>query len=104
MNRWRSPTAEKIYSGQESLDARSAGISKSAVHVVSASDLQWADIIFAMEQKHLSFLASRFPGEMRHKESHVLDIPDEYRFMDAELITEISTAVDSILLRPRNGR
>jgi len=59
--------------------------------------LKWADIILVMEQKHKQRLAAEYPGEMRFKELHVLDIPDDYKFMDPELIDEIVAAVDPIL-------
>ncbi|MDG2131693.1 MAG: hypothetical protein P8K08_27105 [Fuerstiella sp.] len=50
-----------------------------------------------METKHKQRLMAEYPGEMRFKELHVLDIPDNYRFMDPELIDEIVAAVDAIL-------
>ena len=39
----------------------------------------------------------RWHCEMRYKELHVLDIPDKYKFMDAELIDEIYASVEPIL-------
>ncbi|MEM7782630.1 MAG: protein tyrosine phosphatase [Planctomycetota bacterium] len=59
--------------------------------------LKWADIVLVMEQKHKQRLISQFPGEMRFKKVYVLDIPDDYQFMDAELIKEIIASVDPIL-------
>ena len=50
-----------------------------------------------MEQKHANRLRGDFPGEMRYAELHVLDIPDEYQFMDPELVAEIAAAVDPLL-------
>jgi len=50
-----------------------------------------------MEQKHKQRIATQFPGEMRYKTTHVLDIPDEYQFMDPDLIEEIQSSVDSVL-------
>jgi len=51
-----------------------------------------------MEYKHKSQLKSRFPGELQILTVHVLDIPDEYRFMDPELVTCIRESVDSLLI------
>ncbi len=99
MNQWRSPTGEKIYSDKALVNARSCGTNKSARKKVSADDLKWTDIVFVMEEKHKQRLVADFPGEMRFKELHVLDIPDNYRFMDPELIDEIVAAVDPILAR-----
>ena len=47
--------------------------------------------------EHKRRLLAEYPGEMRFKPLHVLDIPDNYRFMDTELIDEIRTAVEPIL-------
>ncbi len=103
MNRWRSPTAEKIYRKKPLMNVRSAGTSKQAVRTVTASDIRWADVVFAMEQTHLARLNSWFPGEMRYRETHVLDIPDDYKYMDPELIAEIVRSVDAILYAPPDG-
>ena len=76
---------------------RSRGTAAKAVKVVTASDVKWADIVFAMEHKHLQRLVSQFPDEMKGTEAHVLDIPDDYQFMAPDLIAEIQSAVDPIL-------
>lgn len=103
MNQWRSPTAEKIYSDKPLVIARSRGTSDKATKTVRGIDLQWADIVLVMEHKHCERLLSDFPGEMRYKEIHVLDIPDNYRYMDPELIAEIEAAVEPILTRKENA-
>ena len=97
MNRWRSPTAEKIYADKPLVLTRSCGTSKKARKTVTSDDLQWADIVLAMEQKHKQQLLAQYPTEMQFKEVHVLNIPDDYQFMDPELVSEITAAVDSIL-------
>ncbi len=97
MNQWRSSTAEKIYADKALVITRSRGSSTNARQTVNADDLKWADIVLVMEHKHKQRLVSDYPGEMRFKELHVLDILDNYRFMDPELIAEITAAVDPIL-------
>ena len=99
MNQWRSPTAEKIYSDKALINVRSAGTNKNARTRVSSNDLKWADIVFVMEVKHKQRLRAEFPGEMKFKEIHVLDIPDEYNYMDTELVKEIEQSVDPIVGR-----
>ena len=84
MNKWRSPTAEKVYAKHELINTRSRGTSKKARRTISAEDIKWADIIFAMERKHQQQLQSRFPGEIAFAEIRVLDVPDDYKFMDPE--------------------
>ena len=97
MNKWRSPTAEKVYAKHELINTRSRGTSQKARRTISADDLKWADVVFAMEGKHQQQLQSRFPGEMAYTDIHVLDIPDEYQFMDSELVQCIEDAVGELL-------
>ncbi|KZN30704.1 hypothetical protein N474_13185 [Pseudoalteromonas luteoviolacea CPMOR-2] len=49
-------------------------------------DIQWADIVFVMEEKHKCRLKSQFTRFTVHKDIRVLDIPDDYQFMDQVLI------------------
>ena len=46
-----------------------------------------------MEEKHKSRVRSEYPRASKYLRIEVLDIPDEYRFMDADLIRELKTAV-----------
>ena len=97
-NQWRSPTAEKVWSKHPDITVRSAGTSPRARKTVSAKDIQWADTIFAMEQKHKDRLKATFPQLMNHKTTYVLDIPDEYQFMDKELVETLKYSVGTYLL------
>jgi predicted protein tyrosine phosphatase len=92
-NQWRSPTAEQIWRRHPDFNVRSAGTSPRARKTVSAADIQWADVIFVMEQKHKNRLKAAFPRLLSHKPLHALDIPDEYQYMDPELIEELESRV-----------
>lgn len=96
-NQWRSPTAAKVWSKHPAISVRSAGTSPKARKTVSAKDIQWADTMFAMEQKHKERLKAEFPRLMSHKTIYVLDIPDEYQFMEPELVEILKTSVGSYL-------
>jgi predicted protein tyrosine phosphatase len=96
-NQWRSPTAEQVWRKHPRVQARSAGTSANARHTVSVDDLQWADVIFAMEEKHKSRLMAEYRRVIGDKPVHVLDIPDEYRYMDPLLVQQIETSVAAIL-------
>ncbi|WP_026968525.1 low molecular weight protein tyrosine phosphatase family protein [Algoriphagus terrigena] len=96
-NIWRSPTAEAIYKGKHGLEVRSAGTEPSAKIKVNRKLLEWADLIFAMEKRHKQRLLEKFPEDMIGKTIVVLDIPDEYRFMDEELVESIQTSVSPYL-------
>ena len=96
-NQWRSPTAETIWRKHPGLSVRSAGTSPSARHTVTEQDIHWADKILVMEEKHQSRLKAAFGRMLQNKEIYVLDIPDDYKYMDPELIEQLSSSVASIL-------
>ncbi|MEM7184267.1 MAG: phosphotyrosine protein phosphatase [Spirochaetota bacterium] len=85
-NQWRSPTGEKVWRKEFGLQTRSAGTSPNAKKTISISDLQWADVIFVMEKKHKNRIQASFSQTIQYKELVVLDIPDEYKYMDPELV------------------
>ncbi|MEZ5017244.1 MAG: hypothetical protein R2800_09350 [Flavipsychrobacter sp.] len=96
-NKWRSPTGETIYNHVEGITARSAGTEAAARTRVNEKLLQWADLICVMEQHHKKRLQQDFSTLLQSKEVLVLDIPDEYQYMDEELIAMIRTSVDAYL-------
>ena len=96
-NQWRSPTAEQLWRKHPTINARSAGTSPNARHKVSIEDISWASIIFVMEEKHKSRLVAEFTRLLENKPIHVLDIPDEYKYMDPELIEMLEQSVNGIL-------
>lgn len=59
--------------------------------------LIWADLIFVMEKKHKQRIQEKFPQDSEGKKIVVLDIPDEYKFMDEELIDEIKAKVNEYI-------
>jgi predicted protein tyrosine phosphatase len=76
---------------------KSAGTEPSAVIKVSAKHIIWADLIFTMEKRHKQRLIERFPVETRSTNIIILDIADEYQYMDEELVGMIRTSVDPYL-------
>ena len=92
-NRWRSPTAEALCKNHPRFDARSAGTETGARIKVTACHLGWADMIFCMERKHADRLRARFPEELADKPLITLRIPDDYAFMQPELITCLEAAL-----------
>jgi len=96
-NQWRSPTAEKVYSIDPRVHARSAGTSPKARHTVNAKDITWAELIFVMEYKHKDRLKADYSKLLQYKKVIVLDIPDEYQYMDEELVELIEASVEKYL-------
>jgi len=96
-NQWRSPTAEKIYSKDPRVNVRSAGTSPRAKRTVNAKDLQWADSIFVMEYKHKNRLKAEYNRILEYKKIIVLDIPDDYLYMDEELVEVLKVTIEGYL-------
>nr|WP_308809020.1 phosphotyrosine protein phosphatase [Providencia sp. PROV024] len=96
-NQWRSPTAEQIWRNHESWVTRSAGTSRNARCPVNADLIRWADMIFVMEQKHKNRLQADFSRLLEYKPLHILDIPDNYQYMDPELVQILQDTVPSYL-------
>ena len=96
-NQWRSPTAEEVYRRDPRLDVRSAGVSPSSRQRVTEKSLQWTSLVLAMERKHAARIREQFDYLNELPPIKSLDIPDEYQFMDAELIGLIRDRVEPIL-------
>jgi protein-tyrosine phosphatase len=96
-NIWRSRTAEEIYKNTMSLQVKSAGTEPSARKRITEQDIRWADLIFVMEAKHKNRIKERFPNSFDNEKIIVMDIEDNYQFMDAELITEMKTIVEEYI-------
>jgi predicted protein tyrosine phosphatase len=99
-NKWRSATAETMYKNHSEHQVRSAGTEPSARIKINAKLITWADLIFVMEKKHKQRIIKNFPEETYDKEMITLDIPDDYQYMDEELIEEIDSKVAHYLSGP----
>lgn len=53
---------------------------------LSTEQIEWANVIFVMEKTHRNRLSSRFRSHLNGKRIICLDIPDDYEFMQPELI------------------
>jgi protein-tyrosine phosphatase len=96
-NRWRSRTAEDLFKRLYGYDVRSAGTAESARIKVNQKLLIWADLIFVMEREHKKRLQEKFPSSIITKEVIVLNIPDEYQYMDNELVELLNDSVITLL-------
>jgi len=96
-NRWRSPTAEQLYRNDPRLDVRAAGVSSSAKRRLSAKDLAWAELVIVMEKQHGARIRDQFRSEPNLPAIESLDIPDDFEFLDPELVRLIRTGTEQIL-------
>ena len=85
-NKFRSPTAEKIFGRQPGWSVRSAGTEEGARIKVTAGHLGWPDVIVVMEKRHKERLRQKFPEEFAGKTCRCLFIQDDYQYMEPALI------------------
>jgi predicted protein tyrosine phosphatase len=64
---------------------------------LTPEQIDWADIIFVMEKTHLSKLSKRFKKHLNGKRVVCLDIPDDYEYMQAELVKLLEARVGKFL-------
>lgn len=92
-NRLRSPTAEQVFSQYPNIEATSAGLAHDAVDPLTPEHFEGVDTIFVMEKAHRNKLSKRFKAHISNKRVICLNIPDDYEFMQPELITLLKTRV-----------
>ncbi len=92
-NKWRSRTAEEIYKDVPGYRVRSAGVHPSAKVRLNEKHLSWADLVFVMEKEQKKIIAEKFHNTFDASRVIVLDIPDEYQFMDEDLILSLKNGV-----------
>ena len=85
-NRLRSPTAEQVFADYPGIEVSSAGTNHDAENPLTAELVSWADIIVVMEKQHRAKLQKRFRSALRGQRVICLDIPDNYTFMDPNLV------------------
>lgn len=96
-NRLRSPTAEQLFASWPDVETDSAGLASDAAVPLSSEQIAWANIIFVMEKSHRSRLSSRFRQYLGGKRIVCLDIPDDYAYMQPELVTLLETKAGRFL-------
>ena len=97
-NQWRSPTAERLYRHDERVEVRSTGTSAVSRHRVSAADIQWADLILVMETKYRTWIVTNF-RTIKLPPIENLDVPDEYGYLDEELVDLLQRSVVPHIVR-----
>lgn len=85
-NRLRSPTAEAVFANHPQVEVDSAGLNKDAEVRISEEQVEWADLILVMEKSHQKKLNGMFGKMLADKKVVVLNIPDDYGYMDPTLI------------------
>lgn len=92
-NRLRSLTAERLFDGVNGHEARSAGTEQGARIRVTPGHLGWADLVVAMEKRHVSRLRDKFCGCARRPQAGLPPHPDEFAFMDPALVERLEAGM-----------
>ena len=96
-NQWRSPTGEAIYRNDLRVSVRSVGVSDKSRRKLSAKDLEWAELVLVMEEKYKKRIMTMHRGTLNLPNIESLDIPDEYEYMDPELIELIKSGTEQYI-------
>ncbi len=97
MNRLRSPTAEQVFAHYPGIECDSAGLNDDAANPVTGELIEWAELIFVMEQRYRTKLAKQFRKNLGNRRVVCLDIPDDYDFMDPELVELLKRKITPLL-------
>ena len=96
-NKWRSRTAETIFRNDMRHVVKSAGTDEGAKVRLTENVLNWADLVFVMEDKHKQKIKDKFKSQLYNDKVIVLEISDDYSYMDTERIETIKTSVSPYL-------
>ena len=96
-NRLRSPTAESVFNTYPGIECESAGTNNDAENPLTPELVQWAEVIFVMEKTHRNKLSKKFGAFLKNKRIVCLGIPDNYDFMDPDLVQLLKAKVPRFL-------
>ncbi|PWK92516.1 phosphotyrosine protein phosphatase [Fulvimonas soli] len=96
-HRRRSPTAAAVFGDWPGLEVDSAGLAGDADAPLDAEQLAWADLIVVMEAAHRRRLLARHRERLKGRRVVVLGIPDDYDFMQPELVARLLKAAGPLL-------
>ena len=86
-----------MFSNRDDIEVLSAGLDSTCGNPVTPELLEWANIVFVMERAHRTKLSKRFRISLKAARVICLDIPDNYKFMDPDLVRILETRVPRFL-------
>ena len=99
VNKQRSKTAEDYFSSKfPDLEFQSAGTNinqceREGTNPLRLYMIEWADIIYVMENKHRKFIIDTF-ANFHQKKIVILHIEDKFKYYQKELIEILETKVE----------
>ena len=95
-NKKRSRTAEYIFKNDDRFNIRSVGLSPKSDRKISEKDLNWADLVLVMETGQRAKVRELYK-HLELPEIEILNIPDDYEFMDEELVSILTDRINDSL-------
>lgn len=95
-NKIRSKTAEYIFKNDNRINIRSVGLSESSERKINIRDIEWADLILVMENKHKLRIIDSYKN-IETLKIKVLGIKDRYSYLDKELGELLKSKINSII-------
>lgn len=95
-NKWRSRTAETIFKNNGLHQIKSAGTENNAKIRLTQNILNWADRVYVMERKHKEKVLNKYNTESLKEKVEILDIEDDYKYMDDELVEILKLKLNDI--------
>ncbi|WP_269516128.1 low molecular weight protein tyrosine phosphatase family protein [Brevundimonas subvibrioides] len=82
-----------MFAAWPGVETASAGLAPDADEPCTDELVEWADIVFVMERTHRAKLQRRFRKSLKRARVVCLDIPDDYAFMQPELVALLEKKV-----------
>jgi protein-tyrosine phosphatase len=95
-NKRRSRTAEHIFKNDSRFQIRSAGLSSQSEVQISEKLINWADIIFVMDNGQRNRINNQYRSLDIPKIEN-LDISDDYEYLDSVLIDMLTKRINGTL-------
>jgi len=95
-NKKRSRTAKHIFKNDQRFNIRSAGLSPKSDRKISENDLNWAGLVFVMETAQRAKIWELYK-HLALPEIEVLNIPDDFEFMDEDLVELLTDRINDTL-------
>ncbi|WP_310584128.1 hypothetical protein [Deinococcus sp.] len=71
----------------------SAGTERDALTPLTRDLLEWADVAVCMQKQHRDWIRGRLKGALTDDRVLILGIPDDYEYMDPELVALLTRLV-----------
>lgn len=99
MNAARSIAAERMYRHTPGISVRSAGVATRARHLLTASDVEWAERIIVFEDMHRQHILDHFGLALDAKITDI-GLPDEFSATNKAMLSELRELLTDLLGAP----